>query len=88
MATDEETPFEMLDRLIAESGLRVTFDAGRNHTHPCTFCGTKDRPRVLVNLGVYHDGRDTISRPVCETGPCMDVARLRATKQDQGGERT
>lgn len=30
--------FDELSALLKEAGLRVTFDVGRNNTHPCTFC--------------------------------------------------
>jgi hypothetical protein len=52
--------------ILKEVGAKVTFDSGRNFNNPCTFCGTKDEPRELVDIGHYFNG-DLLTRPVCKT---------------------
>lgn len=64
-------PFKILSLLIRRSGGKATFDGGRDITKGCTFCGTKKRPRELVTIGRYLNGR-SLTRPVCER--CMPIA--------------
>lgn len=57
---------EYLADLLDTANARVTFDSGRDCTHPCTFCGK--RPQAahdLVDIGTYPNG-DKITRPVCK----------------------
>lgn len=56
------------------AGAKVTFDSGRDITKACTFCGTKDEPRELVDIGRYFNG-DMLTRPVCAR--CKTVAEAR-----------
>lgn len=56
---------EFID-LIARSGVKVTFDPGRSHRNPCTFCGVAPASGIheLVTLGTYLNGEE-LTRPVC-----------------------
>lgn len=63
-----------LCKMLRAAGARVTFDSGRNVTHPCTFCDTVDGPRQLVTIGTYPNG-DDLTRPVC--GACMPLVEAR-----------
>jgi hypothetical protein len=77
--------FDELLHLLRESGARVTFDSGRNQTHPCTFCATTTEPRTLQDLGAYVDG-DTLTRPVCLR--CTGIVEARkenARRRQEGG---
>lgn len=67
---------ELLD-LIKTSGVRVTFDSGRNINHPCTFCAAPG-PHKLVTIGAYPNG-DDLTRPVCPR--CMTIAEARKPKE-------
>lgn len=61
------------DMLMEALGnMRVTFDSGRNFTHPCTFCGKQNQPHELVTIGRYSNG-DELTRPVCSD--CMPIAK-------------
>jgi DNA-binding NtrC family response regulator len=67
-------PIEELSDLLREAGVTVTFDRGRDITHPCTFCGS--RPvhggvHDLVDIGTYPNG-NALTRPVCEA--CRPIA--------------
>jgi hypothetical protein len=64
-----------LQRLVDLSGATVTFDSERSIAKPCFHCGTTERPRRLVVVGVWsrsvgnRGGPGTqILRPMCE--PC------------------
>ncbi len=65
MRDTHSNSFDTLCEVLRDSGLRVTFDSGRNNTHPCTFCGGSDGPRKLRDIGTYPNGA-TLTRPVCE----------------------
>lgn len=61
-----------LIKALEKSGARVTFDRGRDITHPCTFCATPANPHhELVTIGTYPNG-DDLTRPVCVK--CMTIA--------------
>lgn len=50
----------------------MTFDRGRDITHPCTFCATVANPHHrLAAIGRYPDG-SKLSRPVCDS--CWPLA--------------
>jgi len=70
-----------LAALLDSAGARVTFDSGRNCTHPCTFCGEKPPGwgHKLLTIGHYIDGSE-LTRPVC--AGCERVARVRMTKKE------
>lgn len=58
--------------LVAESGVRMTFDAERSIAKRCVICGTTDAPRKLVTVGTYTRRMggglmpgDRIERPLC-----------------------
>jgi len=62
-------------------GMKVSFDRGRNSTHPCTFCAAPAEPNhELVTIGKYGNGRD-LTRPVCVE--CMPVARAVSGEKSQ-----
>ena len=67
---------EELCGLLAEAGLRVTYDANRDVTKPCVFCRAKDVR--LVELGRYLSG-DPFTRPVCAL--CAEWAASLARRQ-------
>lgn len=63
---------ELVD-LLKSCNARVTLDPDRNFTHPCFRCGTQERPRHLVDVGVWtmdvYGGMkagDPITRPMCD----------------------
>ncbi len=69
MSDADHDHVEELDSLLKSASARVTFDVGRNCTHPCTFCGKSPAERqvkafALVTIGKYLDGQD-LMRPVC-----------------------
>lgn len=59
-------PVQRLTAALRRAGAAPTLDPGRNHCHPCTFCGRAPRDGVykLRDIGRYPNG-DTITRPVC-----------------------
>lgn len=73
-----------LCRLLADA--RVTFDSGRNISHPCTFCGTPAAPyHELFTIGRYLNG-DDLTRPVCvDCIPIVEARKAEATKHGGGG---
>lgn len=68
------TAIDELCALLKESGLRVTFDSGRDITKACTFCGEREQRRTLEDIGRYFNG-DMLTRPVCER--CKPLVALR-----------
>ncbi len=69
MSDPEHDHVDELAELLRSSNARLSLDAGRNHTHPCTFCGKSTAERqvtafALVTIGKYLDGQD-LTRPVC-----------------------
>lgn len=68
-----------LAKALDSAGARLTFDRGRNNTHPCTFCGER-QPGVtlrLMTIGRYLDGNG-LTRPVCPK--CEPTAQKRMAK--------
>lgn len=70
---------ERLEEALRSANARVTFDRGRNNTHPCTFCGCSPKEREvttfdLVTIGTYKSGA-ALTRPVC--APCKVISRGR-----------
>lgn len=65
--------FDEFLKLIADSGVRVTFDPERDITKPCFACGSTSQPRALVDVGNYlAEPRAPMTRPICP-----DCATLR-----------
>jgi hypothetical protein len=75
--------FDELMELLKD--VKMTFDVGRNHTHPCTFCAKPADPvHELVVIGTYITGAE-LSRPVCKN--CMkfvEVMRKVAANSQSG----
>lgn len=67
-----DDPIKELDAMLAAAGLRPTFDKDRSTAKPCVLCGEADKPRDLVEIGVYTrrmggnlQPGDKIVRPMC-----------------------
>lgn len=74
--SNNESPTEQLVDLLRDAGARVVFDRGNDHTHPCTFCGTRPvEAHPLLRIGTYPNG-EPIRRPVCSQ--CVPVVEARA----------
>lgn len=62
---EDDDAVTRLGKILKRTGMKVTFDPGRNNTHPCTFCAKKAEPtHELLVIGTYPNG-DAIERPVC-----------------------
>lgn len=70
--------------LLRSANAHVTFDPGRNHTHPCTFCATPAAPtHELKTIGMYPNG-DELTRPVCARClPLCDTGSATAGKVER-----
>lgn len=65
-----------LQALLRQGGLRATFDAGRDLTLPCYFCGEAELPRALAVVGCYlGEHRDAVVRPLCAACAPPDEVR-------------
>ncbi len=58
---------DLLDDLIEQGKLRVTFDDERNVLHPCYCCRDDSAPRTLEVVGHYlNKHKDDMTRPLCK----------------------
>lgn len=75
MCAEAQDPTEELAALLAAADAPVTFDGGRDNTHPCTFCGKPPAStHDLVTIGRYLNGQ-SLTRPVCEG--CLPRAKAK-----------